>query len=140
MGEQIQRLRIGAQWLTLLLGAALIARFGWIAVSTVSGTPSPGPERPRVRAPEPSPTQEPAPELPPDQPPDDTKVRVMLSVSYSKGPASVYVNGQPMGQAAFVGEFYCERGDELTIRIEPTRGAPIEGVRACVPGFIVVSE
>ena len=40
-----------------------------------------------------------------EAPPADAHIRVMLSVSYAAGPARVLVNGQLMGQAAYVGDF-----------------------------------
>ncbi|MDD9933451.1 MAG: hypothetical protein OXT09_07610 [Myxococcales bacterium] len=142
----IGQVRQGALWVLIALLGAAVGRFGWVAITTVDE------ERPiRDRVPtlgvdeaknilEKKKAGEADDDAPVVAEPVDEMVRVMVSVSYSGGPATVSINDQPMGEAAYVGEFACKVGEELRIRIDPKKGPPIEGVRACKAGFIVVAE
>ena len=106
MVEWVQTMRTGALWLTLCLLAASALRFVWVTAVAIpedrrpARAPSVGaatPFQPVGAATDPVNVEE--------APPADAHIRVMLSVSYAAGPARVLVNGQLMGQAAYVGDF-----------------------------------
>lgn len=142
--ETLSQLRIVAQWVFIAAVGAAALRFGvvaWDAAAVEEFVPRVRERKPSA-LPEDIPTNaaEGAQEAPAQPVGTDERVRVMLSVSYSRGPATVFINGQPMGATAFVGEFTCQSGEELTIRIQPERGAAIEGVRACEAGFITIAQ
>lgn len=67
-------------------------------------------------------------------------IAVVLSVSDGERRSQVFLDGTPLGHTTYVGDVSCRRGSDVTIRIQPKRGSPIERVRRCEGPMIEVKE
>jgi hypothetical protein len=67
-------------------------------------------------------------------------IAVVLHVSDGQRRSEVFLDGAPLGHTTYVGDVSCRRGTDVTIRIQPKRGSPIERVRRCDGQMIEVKE
>jgi hypothetical protein len=139
MSELVQRTRRALQIVLSVLALAAAARFGWAAHAQWDAA--------RVR--EPAPAPGPAPIEPPEAPvakptepatPLGELVHVVLSVSHGNRRSEVLYEGMSVGQTTYAGDQSCHLGSNVTIRIIPKHGEPIERVRRCDGDMIVVRE
>jgi hypothetical protein len=142
----IRGLRIGSQWLWMLLLAAATARFVWVAAQPILAQPvepaaavvaKPVDDVVKTIVPQ---APGPAPEPAAPAPVVSDQIHVMLLVGHKQPRSKVLINGAFVGQTTYASDFSCKRGESLAFTIVPARGPKVETVRKCEGQTLVVSE
>ncbi len=148
MLSMIRNLRLGSQWLWLLMFAGLAVRFAWVAAQPVLA------EREKPAVPDPAElarqakaaadavakTIAPAVEKPPVVEAPAEEIRLMLLVKHSQSRSRVMINGAFVGQTTYASDISCKRGEPLEFQIIPPHGKPVERHYKCEGQTLVVSE
>jgi hypothetical protein len=141
MVVHVSRARRAGQQLLALVALVAAGRFAYVGFERWDAQRQPIAAAAPLPVPELLPGPAPAAGFPapPPAPPGEL-ITVVLTVSHGNHRSEVFLDDSPLGHTVFVGQAPCRKGSDVTIRIKPKRGSPIDHVERCDGSDIVIHE